>query len=176
MNTENQSSVTYTVKQLKKMSTERLHKIFQTIKGYMLFNPYEERQFMIFSIPTIEDVDAQQHAKPEVVTTTIIPAWNEETQSIGYKLFTTDKFINRMFEAMRNHNNLSLYIPQRVETKGRKSRFSYRDVWDMLYADIQGMRLTDIAKYFETSCAVVLQVLTGVSYQWATGITEQSFK
>lgn len=155
----------YTIKQMKKMATEKISRVFENVFGYIVFNPYEEREYMIvalighYATEIIEQLE--EVAKVE-------PAWNEETESIGMRVY--HHMVDKIFAAMRN-----VWTPVREETKGRKSRFSYNDVWDMIYADIQGMKLSEIAQYYQTTSAVVYQILTGLSYQWASGITQESF-
>lgn len=162
----------YTIAQLKKMATERISRIFEKVYGYCVFNPYEEREYMIIALVG--------HYATEVIETVeiigvILPVFNNDTpEIIGYNYYAriSNDVISKVFASIRNQCQ---YEPVRTETKGRKSRFSFRDVMDMLNADIQGMRLTDIAKYYETSCAVVIQILTGNTYQWSSGITQESF-
>ena len=40
----------HTLKSLKKMNSERLHKLYNKITGTELFNPYSERELMIITI------------------------------------------------------------------------------------------------------------------------------
>jgi hypothetical protein len=40
----------HTLKSLKKMNSERLHKLYNEITGTELFNPYSERELMIITI------------------------------------------------------------------------------------------------------------------------------
>jgi len=40
----------YTVTQLKKMNTERLHRVYETVTGKTIFNPYQSRNEMVFEI------------------------------------------------------------------------------------------------------------------------------
>lgn len=40
----------HTPKSIRKMSTEQMHRLFQHLYGHSLFNPFEDRQFMIVTL------------------------------------------------------------------------------------------------------------------------------
>lgn len=157
----------FTIKQLKKMATERISRIFENIYGYCVFNPYEDREYMIITI--IGHYESDEKYIGTEIAPKVQPAIVDGV--IGLMVYGSD-MISKVYSAIRNQGK---YEPVRTETKGCKSRFSFSEIMDMLNADIQGMRLSDIAKYYETSSAVVIQILTGNTYKWATGITQESF-
>lgn len=157
----------YTIKQLKKMTTERIHKIFTAIYNEILFNPYEEREYMMVTILGSQMSDDEFKGTEERAIVT--PDFNHETQSYGVRVYHPT--IAKIFAAMNES-----CLPKRTESKGRKSQFSYRDVWDMLYADIQGVSLKDIAEYFGTTSQMIFGILTGKSYNWASGIPQMEIQ
>lgn len=146
------------------MTTERIARKFEQLFGWLPFNVYEDREMMIGMLVGNESPEISI----SVETYESAPA-NEA--GFGY-VFKASQLIEKIGSAIRNHGN---YEPVRTETKGRKSRFSFSEIMDMLNADIQGMRLSDIAKYYSTSCAVVIQILEGKTYQWASGINQGSY-
>lgn len=153
----------FNIQSLKKMATERIARKFEQIFGWLPFNVYEDREMMIAMLIGNESPEIKQERY------TVEPAMVNDIIGV---IMIGNKIINRIFSAMKEN----WFLPQRVESKGRKSQFSYRDVWDMIYAYEAGMKLSEIAKYFSTNSQIIWQILTGKSYQWASGISELSFE
>lgn len=156
----------YTIKQLKKMATERIHKIYVALYNEILFNPYEEREYMMVAILGSQMTDDEIKGTEERAIVT--PEFNEETQSVGIRAY--HPLIHKIFDAIRNQLGLNPDRP--VGMKGRKPRFNKDEVLDMLHCSVGGASVSDIARYYETSYAVVLQILEGRAYNWASGIPQ----
>jgi hypothetical protein len=166
----------FNIQSLKKMATKRIYKMFNNYFGYSLidvdkddleFNPYVLDGFREMMIAMLVGNESPE-ISINVETYESAPV-NEA--GFGY-VFKASPLIEKIGNAIRNAGK---YEPVRIETKGRKSRFSFSEIMDMLNADVQGVRLTDIAKFYNTSCVVMTQILTGASYQWASGINQESF-
>lgn len=186
--------MTYTIKQLKKMNINRIARIFKAIYGRVFENPSAERQYMIvvlvgrFGIELLENNPVVGKYAFDVSFSEVLEFNNDVVLDDFSQMFGENWYIKKsqihikvsvVGSSIIDKINAAVnntWLPIRTEEKGRKSRFSYNDVWDMIYSDLQGMRLTDIAQYFQTSCAVVLQILTGKSYSWASGIDARSFE
>lgn len=160
----------YTIKQLKKMSTERLHKIFQKIKGYMLFNPYEERTFMIVSISTIE------MSKPVVVdeSNKVKPVLENEIA----KVMKSVRITARCFGSLTADE---IHTIENEGVRGRKNIFNYEQAMNIFTLDSMGATYKQIAAEMNTSYQMIYQVLNGDNYNWIFKMTpeyiyEQSIK
>lgn len=164
----------FNIQSLKKMATERIARKFEQIFGWLPFNVYEDREMMIAMLMGSDMPEFElERGQMEYIAT-------DENDEMGlympqykayFRVMYHHSIIQQLFDAINY-----VWTPVRTESKGRKSQFGYRDVWDMIYAYEAGMKLSEIAKYFSTNSQIIWQILTGKSYQWASGITKESFE
>lgn len=137
----------YTLAQLKKMNTERLHKVFQKLAGYALFNPFVERTLMITVIMSKQNPMVEQR---------------QTSIDVLSLIDKTCQIIGKVFAA-----TIVEPIKPAPSTKGRKPRFSYDDITTMFLMYDNGYSVKDISEYFETSYMIVYQIVVAHSaYTW----------
>jgi hypothetical protein len=145
----------HTAANMKKMNTERLHKLYQAVGFEAMFNPYESqaRSFMIVLISVrLEEIFKQ-------------PA-QDETSIYEGKLerhLTAMPVLSKLQEWWYKFGNQNAPEP----TKGRISGFTYSQVKEMYMMDTDGFTYEKIAEYFQTSYMQVYQIVNGISYKWA---------
>lgn len=149
---------------LKKMATEKMHKLYTKLTGVMLFNPYSERQYMILMISVklgIEDENIQSEVV-EVKTKTRQSGHftTIETNQHGFKYFAPVK--NAWVQWWEKNGNANAAMP----SKGRIPQFSYRQVLHILNLDSIGTEVQAIADLFETSYQNIYNIVIGKTYQW----------
>lgn len=75
----------HTHTQLKKMNTERLHTLFTKVTGRSLFNPYEERQYMIVVILGSENTDVKVDVLVMFKKSEVVVEWLKEMKPVQNK-------------------------------------------------------------------------------------------
>lgn len=161
----------YTIKQLKKMATERIHKIYVALYNEILFNPYEEREYMMVSI-----LGSQMTEKHITV---------DESNKIKPVL---ENEIAKVMKSMRKiahcFDHLTADQIHAIETegvRGRKNIFNYEQTMNIFTLDNMGATYKQIAAEMNTSYQMIYQILNGDNYNWIFKMTseyicEQSIK
>lgn len=147
----------HTTASMKKMNTERLHKLYQAVGFDAMFNPYESqaRSFMIVLISVrLEEIFSK-------------PAQDEISVFTG-KLemhLTRMPVLSKLQEWWRKNGNQNAPEP----TKGRIPEFTYSQVKEIYALTAKGSEISykQIARMFNTTYMNIYQIATGISYKWA---------